>query len=154
MLIRFLNTRYASTNKELPCCLLASQYLLSLSPVSSLKNTEIIHLSAKIKLSLGNFYFEASQYVAFSLPLPRPRNPPLIIRITPPRTPKSIEMMEEAIFLLQIELRLRMCVKSHPNAPAATKKEAGRLTKSIKTLIISLVNLSFFYEDVRDFKRL
>ena len=60
--------------------------------------------------------------------------------------------MENAVFLMQFEFRLRMCDKE-PN-DVITKKENGRQMNCIKTIIISLINLSLFYEDIKDYKML
>ncbi|KAL4460470.1 hypothetical protein ABPG74_000221 [Tetrahymena malaccensis] len=96
--------------------------------VSTYQNPEIIHICAKLRLTISNFYYEAS------------------------RTKIAIDYTENAIFLMQFEYRLRICDKQ-PNSQI-TKKENGRQMNCIKTIIIALINLCLFYESISDYRRL
>ncbi|EAS06871.1 hypothetical protein TTHERM_00725900 (macronuclear) [Tetrahymena thermophila SB210] len=96
--------------------------------VSTYQNPEIIHICAKLRLTIANFYYEAS------------------------RTKIAIEYTENALFLMQFEYRLRICDKQ-PNSQIS-KKENGRQMNCIKTIIIALINLCLFYESICDYRRL
>ncbi|KAL4507070.1 hypothetical protein ABPG72_001863 [Tetrahymena utriculariae] len=96
--------------------------------VSTYQNPQIIHICAKLRLTIANFYYEAS------------------------RTKIAIDYTENAIFLMQFEYRLRICDKQ-PNSQI-TKKENGRQMNCIKTIIIALINLCLFYESISDYRRL
>ncbi|EGR30627.1 hypothetical protein IMG5_127670, partial [Ichthyophthirius multifiliis] len=102
-------------------------YIQLIQDFKETQYTKIVHLCAKVKIALANFYFESDDIQ------------------------KAISYTENAIILLQFEYRLNLCDKA-PNATLSNKSYAIQV-KCVKTIIMCLINLAKFYEEQNKYKQ-